>query len=287
MVLASLALGVAAGLLLFVPLSPLSLVGGPDGVEDTVALRPPGREGAATPETVPDPMPPNQSAAPDAEEAPPAPEPTPSAPPAVEGASGDSLFDPPTDRAAFIDRVREQSVTIYCEGSGTRSTGSGWAFDPASLGASPNPDGTLIVTNGHVTEGCRFVTVQQGDKTYSGEVTAVDFIDRGLENDFAIVRIDARLPTLPVSTEFLVGHWVIASGSPSGLVQTVTTGIISNDQDDLIWTDAAINPGNSGGPLINSAGQVIGVNTWGLAEAPSIGIAIPIRRLCDRLFACS
>lgn len=198
---------------------------------------------------------------------------------------GDALFDPPADRAAFIESVRSQTVTIYCY-SGS-SQGSGWPFDPVSLGAPANSTGTLIITNGHVTAGCRSVTVEQAGRSYSGEVTATDFPDRGFENDFAVVRINERLSTLPVSTTFAVGHWVIASGSPSGLVQTVTTGIISNDQDGLIWTDAAISPGSSGGPLLNSEGRVIGVNTWGLVEAPNIGIAIPVQRLCDRLFSCS
>lgn len=251
-VLLGVAGAVAAGLLLFVPASPLALLGGP--IKDD-----PSASGA----------------------------PEPTAPAVIGELDTNSLFDPPADRATFIERVRTHSVTIYCETSRTRSTGSGWPFDPASLGAPANANGTLIVTNGHVTEGCRSVTVQQGDRTYTGAVTAIDYPNRGFDNDFAIVTIDARLATLPVRTEFLVGHWVIASGSPSGLAQTITTGIISNDQDDLIWTDAAINPGNSGGPLINSAGQVIGVNTWGLVDAPSIGIAIPVRRLCDRLFDCS
>lgn len=278
----------AVALLLLVPASPFALLGStPEdaaGGEAPPEVADPGEpSGVAGGGTPPAGDPPPQT--PVEELRPPAPElPL----PPVTGAVGDDpLFDPPSDRARFIERIRTQSMTIYCDRVRTRSTGSGWPFEPSSLGASPNTAGTLIVTNGHVTEGCRLVTVQQGNMSYSGEVTAIDYPDRGFENDFAIITIKERLGTLSVSTEFAVGHWVIAAGSPAGLAQTVTTGIISNDQDDLIWTDAAINQGNSGGPLFNSAGEVIGINTWGLDDAPSIGIAIPVRRLCDRLFACS
>jgi hypothetical protein len=295
-VLGGAALVVVAGIALLLPASPFSLIGAeapevaaaPEVMEDD--------ESAAAASDSPDSSPPGQTSAdadagssdvtPPSDALPPAPAPAPAPGPAPGSSAGvDALFDPPADRAAFIESVRSQTVTIYCY-SGS-SQGSGWPFDPASLGAPANTEGTLIITNGHVTKGCRSVTVEQAGRSYSGEVTATDFPNRGFENDFAVVRIKERLSTLPVSTAFAVGHWVIASGSPSGLVQTVTTGIISNDQDGLIWTDAAISPGSSGGPLLNSEGRVIGVNTWGLIEAPNIGIAIPVRRLCDRLFNCS
>lgn len=220
----------------------------------------------------------------------PAPEPVPAPAAPIEQPpvdSTDSLFDPPRNRAEFIDRIRTQTVTIICSMARERSTGSGWPFNPTDLGAPSEQAGTLIITNGHVTDGCSEVTIRLGQATYWGRVIRTDYPDRGFENDFAVIEIAEDIAPLPVSLEFEVGHWVIAAGSPSGIEQTVTTGIISNDQDGLIWTDAAISPGSSGGPLINSDGRVIGVNTWGLVEAPNIGIALPVGRLCDRLFACS
>ncbi len=283
-ILGGAALVVAAGAALFFPMSPLRIIGS-DDPEAASAPEASVEEEAPAVSDTPEAPPSGQTAADGESESsrvvPPSETPSASAP----STSGDALFDPPTDRATFIGSVRSQTVTIYCYSGG--SQGSGWPFDPVSLGAPANSDGTLIVTNGHVTKGCRSVTVEQAGRSYSGEVTATDFPNRGFENDFAVVRISERLSTFPVSTTFAVGHWVIASGSPSGLVQTVTTGIISNDQDGLIWTDAAISPGSSGGPLLNSQGRVIGVNTWGLVDAPNIGIAIPVRRLCDRLFNCS
>ena len=86
------------------------------------------------------------------------------------------------------------------------------------------------------------------------------------------------------SDELQVGSWVVAVGSPFGLEQTVTAGIVSakgrvigsGPYDNFIQTDASINPGNSGGPLINTKGEVVGINTAILAEGKGIGFAIPI-----------
>ena len=86
-----------------------------------------------------------------------------------------------------------------------------------------------------------------------------------------------------------VGSWVVAIGSPFGLEQTVTAGIISakgrilgsGPYDDFIQTDASINPGNSGGPLINMKGEVIGINTAIVASGQGIGFAIPINMAKD------
>jgi S1-C subfamily serine protease len=244
--------------------------------------------GRGTGSEIPAPAPPADADAP--APAAPTPEPEPVPAPAASAPPGDqaeSLFDPPRNRAEFIDRIRAQTVTVFCSRTRVSSTGSGWPFDPRDLGAPSSQAGTLIITNGHVTEGCSEVTIRHGRAIYWGRVIGTDYPNRGFENDFAVIEIAEPITPFPVAKEFKVGHWVIAAGSPSGIEQTVTTGIISNDQDGLIWTDAAISPGSSGGPLINSDGRVIGVNTWGLVEAPNIGIALPVRRLCDRLFACS
>lgn len=202
-------------------------------------------------------------------------------------ATGDvDLFNRPQNTEAFLKRIRDMTATISC----SRSLGSGWPIDPASLGAAP-VSGTLLVTNGHVISDCgRSVDVLIGGTSYSGLVTEVDF-PTGDGNDLAIVRIDQQLATFEVSRSWSIGQWVVASGSPSGIDGMLTFGQISNDRDGQIWTDALINRGNSGGPLINSAGQVIGINTWGLLgsenESTGIGIVQPIDRLCDRILSCS
>lgn len=177
------------------------------------------------------------------------------------------------------------TATLTC----SSSLGSGWPFDPTTLGAA-GVAGTLLVTNGHVIDECgRTVTVEIGGRTYFGTVTDVDF-PPGDGNDLAIVQIDETIDTFDVSRSWAIGHWVVASGSPSGIEGMLTFGQISNDRDGMIWTDALINKGNSGGPLINSEGKVIGINTWGLLdserESTGIGIVQPVERLCDRILTC-
>jgi serine protease Do len=125
----------------------------------------------------------------------------------------------------------------------------------------------------------------KGGKTYSASVVGVD-----QETDLAVLKIetDQPLPFLKVgdSTKMNVGDWVLAIGSPFGFEQTLTAGIISATKrviptstfGDYIQTDAAINPGNSGGPLVNTKGEVIGINTFISTTSGSfagIGFAIP------------
>ena len=113
-------------------------------------------------------------------------------------------------------------------------------------------------------------------------------VGRDPKTDLALVKIDGAkdLHALPLgnSSDLKVGSWVVAIGSPFGLEQTVTQGIVSGKgrvigsgpYDDFIQTDASINPGNSGGPLINMKGEVIGINTAINPSGQGIGFAIPI-----------
>jgi hypothetical protein len=281
---------VAAGVFLL-PFSPYSVLSG--GQEDITAVPAPSPATSAGVPKTPTTGPTDSAPTP-----PPAPEPLSPAPAPPVAAGGETLFDPPPNRAAFIERIRSLTVTIYCDVSRGRYQGSGWPLDPAALGATGQGGKAVIITNGHVTEGCRRVEVRQGSRSYMGTVLANDYAGSFRQNDFSVIELDdvTGLTTFEISREFAVGHWAVAVGSPSGVEQTVTIGIVSNDQGGLIWTDAAISPGSSGGPLINSDGQVIGVNTWGLRQVsidgrelevpPSIGIALPVGRLCDRLFRC-
>ena len=154
-----------------------------------------------------------------------------------------------------------------------RSTGSGFVIDPAGL----------IVTNAHVVEEADYLQVRLADgRRFTGKVVGQD-----ARIDLAVVRIEgaANLPTLPLgdSNRLRVGEFVLALGHPFGLEQSVSLGIVSRKGTpltvaapgfDFIQTDAAINPGNSGGPLVNMAGQVVGVNSMA-ARNGSIGFAIP------------
>lgn len=200
---------------------------------------------------------------------------------------------------AIIDVVEKSSASVVAIGVSQR------VIDPLDLFALPrrenNTIGTgfvvssegIIVTNKHVVldPGNRYTVV-----TRDGERYEVRRIYRDPVFDLALVKIDgSNLKALELgdSSQIKVGQTAIAIGNALGrFTNTVTTGIVSglgravtaNDPfegsferlEDLIQTDAAINPGNSGGPLLNSRGQVIGLNTATTEGAQNIGFAIPI-----------
>ena len=144
-----------------------------------------------------------------------------------------------------------------------------------------------ILTNAHVIDGADSVTVTLKDgRTFDGKVLGEDPV-----TDVALIEIEANnLPIASIgdSDSLQPGEAVIAIGNPLGLNNTVTSGIlsatgrssseigVSDKRVDYIQTDAAINPGNSGGPLLNSRGQVIGMNTAIIRGAQGLGFAIPI-----------
>src|SRR6202162_4836819 len=169
------------------------------------------------------------------------------------------------------------------------------------------PDGA-IVTNAHVVAGATRIQVALRDgTTYPARLIGSDET-----NDLAVIKIDAKnLPVAPLgsSSDLLIGEWAIAIGNPYGFIlansePSVTAGVVSGTGRnlaaqsegagvyvDMIQTDASINPGNSGGPLVNAAGEVIGVNSSIFSPSGGsvgIGFAIPInraRRVTDDLLA--
>ncbi len=167
-----------------------------------------------------------------------------------------------------------------------RSSGSGFIVDPEGV----------IVTNAHVVEGASTAQV----RLFDGRRFTARVVGRDDRVDLALLRIEGArgLPTLPLgdSNRLRVGEFVLALGHPFGLEHTVSFGIVSRKGApltvaapgfDFIQTDAAINPGNSGGPLINMAGEVIGVNSMA-ARNGSIGFAIPsnlVQMLVPQLLA--
>ena len=185
------------------------------------------------------------------------------------------------------DRVGPAVVRIQT------STGGG-AFDPfgdvptngIGSGVIYDPDG-WIVTNRHVVAGSERLTVELKDgRQFPGRVYGIDTL-----TDLAIVKIDAAdLVSAAVGSSdgLKIGQLVVAVGSPLGTYTfSVTSGIVSGTGrsitvdggtrlTNLIQTDAAINPGNSGGPLVDAAGNVVGINTAVATNANGIGFAIPI-----------
>ncbi len=165
-----------------------------------------------------------------------------------------------------------------------QSLGSGFVIDK---------DG-FILTNNHVVENTEEIKVKLADKReYDAKI-----VGRDTKTDLALIRIESDHPLVPLalgdSDKLYVGDWVIAIGNPFGLEATVTAGIVSakyrdigaGSYDNFIQTDASINPGNSGGPLLNTAGEVVGINTAILSRSGGsvgIGFAIPINMAKDLL----
>ena len=151
----------------------------------------------------------------------------------------------------------------------------------------------LILTNKHVAEAGDSLSVMTSEgKSYNAKTVALD-----PTNDLAILKIEANgLPVVDLgdSNDLQIGQWIIAVGNALGELQnTVTVGVISARErqitagggtsqqeqlNNLLQTDAAINSGNSGGPLVNLAGQVVGINTAVATNAQNIGFAIPINQ---------
>ena len=152
-------------------------------------------------------------------------------------------------------------------------------------GVIVSPDG-YIITNNHVVEGANELTITLPDKReFKGKVVGTD-----PKTDLAVVKVDASsLPHVRWgdSSKLQVGEYVLAIGNPFGLNSTVTLGIVSalgrgrmgiTQYEDFIQTDAAINPGNSGGALINTAGELVGINTAIISQTggyQGVGFAVP------------
>jgi len=229
-------------------------------------------------------------------------------------ASASTLSETPMVPATFSDlaeKVRSGVVNVQVVkkvkniGFGFRQFGNpfgeknpfGDFFGPFSEGNPPggfeqrgvgsgfvmNREG-YILTNNHVVEDADQIKVKLADgKEYEGKV-----VGRDPKTDLALIKINASSDLQPLtlgnSDNLKVGSWVVAVGSPFGLEQTVTAGIVSakgrvigsGPYDNFIQTDASINPGNSGGPLINMKGEVVGINTAIIASGQGIGFAIPI-----------
>jgi serine protease Do len=158
-------------------------------------------------------------------------------------------------------------------------------------------DNGVVVTNAHVIDGAARILVTTADgRELEAEVLGLD-----RDADIAVLKVEAlglKAVELGDSSDLMIGETVVALGNPLGLSNSVTTGVLSARGrtvpaesgarlfTDFLQTDAQINPGNSGGPLVNLAGEVIGINTAIIAGAEGIGFAIPAnraRRIVDDL----
>ncbi|HWU98581.1 MAG TPA: DegQ family serine endoprotease [Oxalicibacterium sp.] len=196
------------------------------------------------------------------------------------------FFGAPLPPAQPSPRGRKQAPAPDAEEEVPRGVGSGFII---------SADG-YVMTNAHVVEGADEVYVTLTDKReFKAKIIGSD-----KRTDVAIVKIEgSNLPRLTMgdSDKIRVGEWVIAIGSPFGLDNTVTAGIVSAKARDtgeylpLIQTDVAVNPGNSGGPLINMRGEVIGINSQIYSRSGGymgISFAVPIdeaMRVADQLRA--
>ena len=208
---------------------------------------------------------------------------------AVETPEANNVSDVRIDESsaviAAVQRVAPAVVTIQTSGGGLlgagQGTGSGFIY---------HPDGWILTNRHVVADADELLIVMNDGREFPGTTYGLDTL-----TDLAIVKIDGTdLPSAPIgsSADLASGQLAIAIGNPLGYENTVTTGVVSGlgrqitasdatqtsseTLRNLIQTDAAINPGNSGGPLVNSAGQVMGVNTAVSTTAQGLGFAIPI-----------
>ena len=216
------------------------------------------------------------------------------APPSDEAVVGGTLFRRLAERLspAVVNIRSLQKVDNRAYGDFPYSRTPGRNATPPANGFQERGEGSgfiirkdgYILTNSHVVVGSDEVQVALSDgRLFRGKYVGMDEIV-----DIALIKIDAPddLPVVPLgsSDQMKPGDWVMATGSPFGLELSVTVGIVSAKGrslgssifDDFIQTDTPINPGNSGGPLINTRGEVVGINTAVISQGQGLGFSLPI-----------
>ena len=202
-----------------------------------------------------------------------------------------SLFEAPKDLDAFIQTIAKSVVVVVCGDA----TGSGWSYEVDNL---PEYKGTVI-TNHHVIEGCidhpEDLIIEfeaEAGKGLVGYEAAIYNYDE--ENDLALLTVDLVIaPLVPADKFALPGQWSMTMGNPDGwnklLIGAVTIGNIVSVEDQYYnFTSAVINPGNSGGPLMNSHGEVIGINSyaWASTKDGVSNVAVDTDVMCKKVLEC-
>lgn len=179
-------------------------------------------------------------------------------------------FDP----ARIAEVAARSSVTVFS----SAGLGTGFSF-------ADDDDGSVVVTNFHVvarSEKRPFASVQV---QVGGDRMTAHPYRWDAELDIALLRVETEIA--PLESAYLqdevpvVGDPVLAFGSPEGLQETATVGIISAIRSTWLQTDAQINHGNSGGPLLDRHGRVLGITSLGVGSGSGLGFAIDIRRVCE------
>ena len=191
-----------------------------------------------------------------------------------------SIFEAAAPATVFVTQKKQVNDWVTRRTVEVESgTGSGFVWDTSGH----------VVTNFHVLDGGRSFEVSlQDQQSYTATYVGGD-----PRKDIAVLQIDSSSPLTPIrlpapDAQLRVGQKTIAIGNPFGLDHTLTTGVISALErevigygsvtiKDMIQTDASINPGNSGGPLVNLEGQILGINTMIAGRGTGIGFAVP----CD------
>jgi putative serine protease PepD len=204
-----------------------------------------------------------------------------------------NLYSEPADLEVFISKISASIVDVTCGDGG----GTGFAYDLDGMEAGYK---TFVVTNHHVIEEC-IDDSESLSVTYGGEEaieTGSQLFNWDEENDLALLQIEASLPALSDATIFAApGWWTMAIGNPGtvvkeegGVLYDATTfgRIIGVEDEKYNYTSAQINHGNSGGPLVNSRGELIGVNTYGFANQDEgiWNVAMDMEMLCVEVIKC-
>jgi len=191
------------------------------------------------------------------------------------------LYEAPVGLEGLIDSVTASTMVLRC---GQDDEGTAVVLDLDPLGGAP---GATVVTNHHVVENClknKSVRILYGGQRLKGQVTTWD-----KKRDLAVLNVaDLKAPALPVSSHAQPGEWVLAVGTPQGYANSVSVGVVSAvvPKENTVSTDAVVGPGSSGGPLVNAAGEVIGINTAVWEDATAITLATQVEALCIEVVEC-